>query len=91
MNKKKKIINEYNILGVNIQILLTIALVIIGVIVILTNKYYVILEFVAAADLLVMALNNNKIFHKKNITWIYLIVAILLILVGILSLTGVLK
>jgi len=87
--EKKKIINQYNILGVNIQILVTILVVIFGVITLITNKYWYLLEFSMAIDLFIMAYNNHMIYHKGKVSPIYIVVGILLVIVGILSILGV--
>ncbi len=87
--KKKKIINQYNILGVNIQILITILVVVFGVITLITGKYLYLLEFSMAADLFIMAYNNHSIYHKQNATVIYIVVGVIMIIIGILSVLGV--
>ena len=69
--EKKKIINRYNILGVNIQILVTILVVVFGVVALVTDKYFFLLEFGMAVDLWIMAYNNhsscNLVRDKKKV------------------------
>ena len=87
--EKKKIINQYNILGVNIQILMTILVVIFGVITLITDQYWFLLELGMSFDLFIMAYNNHTIYHKRKVTSIYVVVGILMLIVGVLSLVGV--
>ena len=89
MKEKKKLINEFNILGVNLQVVVTIAVAIFAIIYLLTNKFLFVLEILMAIDLLIMALNNQKIYHKKNITYLYIAFAIILLVFAILAILGV--
>ena len=91
MEKKRQKISQFNILGVNLQILITIVVVVLGIICLLGHDLYFFLEVSIALDLLVMAYNNYKIYHKKNLTWIYIIVAVLVFIAAIVSKLGVLK
>ena len=86
--EKKKTVNS-NIISVYLQIIITCVLVIVGIITLFRNSLFPILEIVMALDLLIVAYNNYKIYHKKKLTIVYLLFAILLILFGILSLGGV--
>ncbi len=87
--EKKKIINDTNIIGVNIQIIVTVLALIFGILTIFNNSFSPWFRILVGLDLFVMAYNNHKIHHKKNLTIIYIVFAVLIILVGILSLFGV--
>ncbi len=88
--EKKKIINDYNILGVNIQFILTILVLLFGIISIFAGKtFFIIFEFLVAFDLFTMAFNNERIYKREKATTLYLISGIGMILCGILSIIGV--
>ena len=89
MDNKNKKIDKYNILIVNIQIVVTIFVLVFGLIYLLKGKYRLVFEILMAIDLLIMAYNNIKIYHKKFATYLYILFAIILILFTILSLFGV--
>ena len=88
MEKKNKI-NDFNIIGVNIQIIVTVIAVIFGIITIFKNSFSPFFKISVGVDLLIMAYNNHKIYHKKNLTIIYIVFAVLVIVLGVLSLLGV--
>ena len=88
MKNKNEKITEFNILGVNIQFIITILVVIFGVVVLLTNRFLFVLEILMSIDLFIMAYNNHKIYHRK-ITYLYILIAVILFIVSILSLLGV--
>ena len=89
MKEKKKIINEFNILGVNMQIVVTIAVLIFGGIYLFTKRFRSVFEILMAMDLFIMAYNNEMIYHKRKATVLYIIFGILLLVFAILSLVGV--
>lgn len=90
MKKKVGKINDYNIIGVNIQILLTIAVVILTMVTLCFNKKLLsVLEIVVSLDLFIMAHNNNRIYHKNKVTILYIIFGIGLLLYALLTLIGV--
>lgn len=89
MNEKKQKINEFNILGVNVQLLITIGVIVFALIYLFTEKFLFVLEILMGIDLLVMSYNNHKIYHKRKLTIIYMIFAIVLFIFAILSILGV--
>ncbi len=89
MKEKKKIINEFNILGVNMQIVITIAVLIFGGIYLFTKRFRSVFEILMAMDLFIMAYNNERIYHKRRATILYITFGILLLVFAILSLVGV--
>lgn len=89
-NKKISKINEFNILGINIQIIVTIVVVVFAILsLFVSDNFLPILELFIGLDLMIMAYNNKKIYQRGKVTYIYLIVGILLIVYAILSLVGV--
>jgi hypothetical protein len=93
MENKKKIskINEFNILGINIQIILTVIVLIFGLLyLIVGSKFRNIFYIFIGLDLIVMGYNNIKIFKKQGATIVYFATGIALIIYTILSMIGVL-
>jgi len=89
MNKKGKI-NEYNILGLNIQIILTVLVAIFSLLGFLINNiFFNMMKIVGGLDLFIMAYNNEKVYHNKSITVVYIIFGIITIIWGILGVIGV--
>ena len=85
MNK----IHEYNILGINIQIIVTIVVVILGILTFFSNRFMPFFQMAMAIDLILFAYQNEKVFHRKNLTIIYLVCGILLLIFSCLLLLGV--
>ena len=87
MENKKKIskINEFNILGINIQIILTVIVLIFGLLyLIVGSKFRNIFYIFIGLDLIVMGYNNIKIFKKQGATIVYFATGIALIIYTIL-------
>ncbi|MBR2679001.1 MAG: hypothetical protein IKE63_06250 [Bacilli bacterium] len=90
-NKKKSKINEYNILGINVQIVLTIIVCIFGLLsLIVSSKFLKFLYLFIGLDLLIMGYNNERIFRKEGLTIFYMISGIVLVIYSILKFIGVL-
>ena len=86
----KKPLHEYNLMGVNIQLFLTILVLIIGIVSIFAGKkVFILFEFLLGLDLFSMAYNNHNIYKRKNTTILYIISGIVMIVFGILSVIGV--
>lgn len=93
MEKKKKNnkINEFNILGINIQIILTIVVVVFLLLyLIVGSKFLNLLYLFIGLDLLIMGYNNNKVFKKEGFTIVYYASGVALIVYSILRMVGVL-
>jgi hypothetical protein len=87
---KKRTINEFNILYVNLQVIFTvISLVCLGYY-IFTDKALFLLEFSLGITLMILAFNNYRIYERKVATLMYLIVGIISIILGIISVVGLL-
>lgn len=92
-NKKKKNnkINDYNILGINVQIVLTILVLIFGLLyLIVGSKFKNVFYIFIGLDLIVMGYNNIKVFKKQGATIVYFATGIALIIYTILAMIGVL-
>jgi hypothetical protein len=90
-DKKKSKINEYNILGVNVQIVLTIIVCIFGLLaLIVSSKFLKFLYLFIGLDLLIMGYNNERIFRKEGLTIVYIASGIAFVIYSILKFIGVL-
>lgn len=89
MEKKNSKINEYTILGIVLQIILTISVVVLAIISLFNHSLFSILEIVIGFDMFVMAYNNHWVYRREKVTPFYLGVGGVLLLIGILSLLGV--
>ena len=78
-NKVTKI-NQFNILFVDIQIILTIMTVVLFVLVLLNKTSLKMLELSLGLTLLSMAFNNYKIYKRSKLTFLYLIAGIAIII-----------
>lgn len=84
-------INEYNILWINIQLLLTIATTVLFVVYLFDHSILWILELVSGVTLLILAFNNHRIFKRQDFTKTYLIVGLIVIAISLITLMGVLN
>ena len=82
-------ISEINILGIILQIVVTIIVLVLGIISLFNNSFLSWFEIFIALDLMIMACNNIKIYQKKGFTFYYFIVGIFIFIIGILSMLGV--
>ena len=86
---KNKKISEENILGVNLQMIMTLVVAVIAILYLLHKCSSFWLELAMGIDLFIMAYNNHTIYHKKNATWYYIGVGVILIVIAILAKLGV--
>lgn len=89
MKQNKGTVNKDNIIGVVFQFVVTVVVIIFGILSLFHNNYYLAFEFSIVIDLLIMAYNNQKVYHKKGLTFVYLGFALLLLISAILSKLGV--
>ena len=76
-------------LSYKIQIVLSVLLLVVGIITLFYRKLFPVLEIVIACDLFCLAYNNNKLFKRKELTTMYIVFGVLVLIVGLLSLFGV--
>ena len=93
--KKEKLntskINDYNILGISVQGILTLVVCIFGILtLILGSKFLKFLYLFIGLDLLILAYNNKYVFHKDGLTIMYLSSGVALTIYSILMIVGVL-
>ena len=83
-------VNRFNILWVNIQVIMTILVVILLILSFVSSKkYFLGMEVCMGLDLLVMAYNNYLIYKRKNVTVMYAIIGVLVLLYALLGFIGV--
>lgn len=88
--KEKKVINDYNILGINIQIGLTILVVVFSLLGLIVNKkLFTYLYLFIALDLMAMAYNNKRIYNRPGLTMPYLVIGIVMLVYAVLKFIGV--
>lgn len=77
--KKTNVINSFNIVFVDIQIVLTVLTVILSIVVLFHRDMMKLFQLSLGCCLLMMAYNNQKIYKRKNITIVYVMVGIILL------------
>lgn len=75
-NNKISVINRFNIVFVDIQVIFTILVLIFGILYLFNSKMAIYFRGFLILDLLMMAFNNYKIYKRINMTIVYLLVAI---------------
>lgn len=84
-NSKKNIITKLMII---IQLILTIALIVLGIITIFKPTMLRTFEFVLGITLIDIGFNNQLIFKRKNLTVLYYIIGIGSLIIGIFQILG---
>ena len=69
-----------NIIFVDIQIVVTILTVILAVVFIFNHSIFKLFQLSLGLNLLVMAFNNYKIYKRSNITIVYALVGVIILL-----------
>ncbi len=90
-NKKNKgsVINKFNILFVDLQIVMTILTIIVFVLFLFNSGLKMFLQLSLGVTLLVMAYNNQRIYKRKSATIMYIIVGSTLLILDLLLLLGI--
>ena len=79
-------INRFNIVFVNIQIILTILVLVFLILSLVADKkFFLGMEIFVGLDLLIMGLNNHLIYKRKNITIMYVLIGICVLIYAILG------
>lgn len=69
-----------NNIGMFIQVILGFAIIIMMIISIFTKVLYIPLQILIVPELLIMAYNNQKVYKKKFMTYIYLALALYILI-----------
>ena len=85
----KSPINRFNIILVDIQVLLTMLVIILFIVCLFNRKYLIWVELSLSLALFCMAYNNFKIYRRKFATVLYLLVALVLLVLFVLRIFGV--
>jgi len=88
-NKKTNIINKYNILSVNLQVIMTIAVVVFGIISFIKPNFYKWFQLVLALNFIVIGYNNYLIYRREKFTIVYVGIGILFLILSVLSFVGI--
>ncbi len=88
-NKSASIINRFNILFVDFQIVMTILTLIVFVLFIFNTRLFNYLQLSLGVTLLVMAYNNQIIYKRVGATILYGIIGFMLLIFLFLGLLGV--
>lgn len=75
-DNKISVVNRFNIVFVDIQVIFTILVLIFGILYLFNSKMAIYFRGFLILDLLMMAFNNYKIYKRINMTIVYLLVAI---------------
>lgn len=84
-NSKKNIVTKLMII---IQLILTIALIILGIITIFKPTLLRTFEIVLGITLIDIGLNNQLIFKRKNLTALYYLIGLGSLIIGIFQILG---
>lgn len=84
-NSPKNIVNKLMII---IQLILTIALIILGIITIFKPTLLRTFEIVLGITLIDIGLNNQLIFKRKNLTALYYLIGLGSLIIGIFQILG---
>ena len=71
-DNKISVINRFNIVFVDIQVIFTILVLIFGILYLFNSKMAIYFRGFLILDLLMMAFNNYKIYKRINMTIVYL-------------------
>ena len=85
----KKKVNKINLIFVIIQYILTFSCLILGVLYLFGSNALNLLRIVAGIDLILMGITNYLVYKKRKIMFIYLFFGIVILVLGILSIIGV--
>ena len=82
---KKEENNKINQASLLIQIILLFMLIYFLILKIFIPEFRNLVDYILSFSLLVMAYNNNKIYKRKNMTFIYIIIGVLLLVGSIVG------
>ena len=83
--------NEYNMVGIILQAIITIAIIVIWIIALIqkNNILHNVTKILLGLDFLIMAYNNTRVYNRKKVTIIYIIAGVSCIVLGIMDIVGV--
>lgn len=87
MNTKVIDVKEHSnkTVGLLVQAVLTLLVLIFGIIIIIDFKFLPVFYAVVSITMFTMAYNNNKFYHKKNMTAIYIIIGLFVLITTVME------
>lgn len=82
---RNKMKNEVKSFSIFLQLYLSGLTLIVLLMCLYTNIFYYLLYILVASILFIQSYNNEKLYKRKNMTYVYLLVAILLLCCGIIN------
>ncbi len=76
-------------LTIYLQLVLSIITLVLFVMYLINNKYLSFLELALGFNLLVTGYNNEKVYKRRNLTILYIIFGIVMIVISIIKFLGV--
>ena len=76
-------------LTIYLQLVLSIIILVLFVMYLINNKYLSFLELALGFNLLVTGYNNEKVYKRRNLTILYIIFGIVMIVISIIKFLGV--
>lgn len=76
-------------LTIYLQLVLSIITLVLFVMYLINNKYLSFLELALGLNLLVTGYNNEKVYKRRNLTILYIIFGIVMIVISIIKFLGV--
>ena len=76
-------------LTIYLQLVLSIIILVLFVMYLINNKYLSFLELALGLNLLVTGYNNEKVYKRRNLTILYIIFGIVMIVISIIKFLGV--
>ena len=86
---KNSKINKYNIVFINLQLIFTLLIIILGIAYFIDHDYDKWFELMLGIDLIIMGYNNYLIYKRAYFTTMYMIVGIIVIIISIFNFLGV--
>ena len=83
--EKKSPVNRFSILFVDLQMVLTLLVVVFFIIGFFNQKFLIATEICLGLDLFMMAYNNYLIYRRRNMTIIYIVIGVLALLSALLG------
>lgn len=89
ITEESKVLSKKKVFAIYLQLFLTVVTVVLLAFYIFTKNLLVVFQISLGLDLIVMAYNNQSIYQRKYLTIVYALIGIVLILLGVLSIWGV--
>lgn len=88
-SKKSSAINKYNILSVNLQVIMTVIVVVFGIISLMRADFTKWFQLALGFNFIVIGYNNYLIYRRTNFTILYIGMGILFLILSIFGFVGI--